>query len=266
MTTFYVSTVGTIFFLVLTIFSFFNKRFGLFVSNWKYPLFVFPLIAFLYILSTQLYIPFKGNGCSYAERQDFIQPDNFSPDKESGILLLFINGFGNCRVTVTMDNKKVYSGESFNNIFAIVLPSDSGKVDEILMSDKVSRIPGKMRFVINPGKLTYIGSINNSKGLLGLLMPGVACKSADVTYDTFSDSLSTILTSWAHFNRLILTSSIKKQLSELRNNYIAASQFAGLQFGYLPFISTSINGKVQTMAPDEVIKQYKKYEFLVNNH
>ena len=263
MTALYIATTGVVFFLILTILSFFNQRVGTFISATKYPFFILPLIAFVWILSAYLYIPFKGNGCSYAERQDFIQPENFSASKKSGILLLPIDGFGSCRVTVTMNNGKTYSAESFNNIFAIVLPADSGKVNEILMGDKMSTIPVEIKFVINPGKLTYVGSVQNPKGLISLLLPAMVSKTANLTYETSSDSLRMLLVNWAKTNRLVLTSSINDRLAELQSNYNSACQFVGIQFGYMPFISKSLNGRTQTMSPDEVVKQYKKYAFLV---
>lgn len=266
----YFAASGTVFFLILTILSFFNKRFGFFVSASKHPLFILPLIAFFWMLSFYLYIPFMGVGCSYAERQDLIQPENFSSSRKSGILLLPIEGFGDCRVTVTMNNGKTYSAESYNNIFALVLPAGSGKVREILMSDNVSKIQSGIKFVINSGKLTYVGSIHNPKGLISLLLPGMACKAADLTYETSSDSLRMLLGEWVKSNRLVLTAPIKDRLAQLQRDYNSACKFVGIRFGYIPFISTSLDGKVQTMAPDEVEKQYKKYEFLTkllgNNH
>jgi hypothetical protein len=259
----YIAAAGTVFFLILTILSFVNKRFGAFASTSKFPLFILPLIAFVWILSAYLYIPFKGNGCSYSERQDFIKPEDFSVSKKSGILLLPINGFGDCKVTIIMSSGKTYSAESFNNIFAIVLPADSGKVSEILLGDNVSRISSGMKFVINPGKLTYIGSINNPKGLLGLLLPEMACKTANLTYETFSDGLRLLLENWARANRLVLTSSINDRLAELQSNYKNACQLVGIQFGYIPFTCKSLNGITQTLTPEEVVKQYKMYAFLV---
>lgn len=263
MSALYIATAGTVFFLVITILSFVNKPFRTFASATKFPLFILPLITFVWILSAYLYIPFKGNGCSYSERQDFIKPENFSVSKKSGILLLPINGFGDCRVTITMSSGKTYSAESFNNIFAIVLPADSGKVNQILLGDNVSRIPSGMKFVINPGKLTYIGSINNPKGLFGLLLPDLACKAANLTYETSSDDLRILLENWAKTNRLVLTSSIIERLTELQSNYKTACQLVGIQFGYIPFTNTSLNGITRTLTPEEVVKQYKMYAFLV---
>lgn len=265
MTALFIAAAGTAFFLILNILFFVNKRFGSFVFASKFPLILLPLIAFVWILSAYLYIPFKGSGCSYADRQDFIQPGNFSVSKKSGILLLPIDGFGDCRVTVTMKNGRIYSAESFDNIFAIVLPADSGQVSEILLGDNLSKITSGMKFVINPGKLTYIGSINNPKGLFGLLLPDLACKAANLTYETSSESLRMLLENWGKSNRLVLTSSINNRLAELQYNYNTACQLVGIQFGYMPFTSTSLNGKVRTMTQSEVVKQYKQYAFLVNS-
>jgi hypothetical protein len=262
MTTLYIGAAGTLLFLIPAILSFANKRFKTFVSFWKYPFFILPLVVFAWILSTQLYIPFKGNGCTYATNQSLIRPEKFSNHKKSGILMLFIDGFGDCQVSVTMKNGKIYAGNSLNNVFAIVLPSGYGQINNIQLDGRKYDIPGKMDFTINPGKLIYIGTIARSKDFLSFL-PDMACKTADFTYKAPTATHLSLLKNWSNSNQLMLTPSIKDKLTKLQDNYIAASQFNGLQIGYLPFISVSLKGKTQDMTPNEIIKDYKDYEFLL---
>jgi len=261
MTTFLIGLAGTLIFLALAIISFVNKRFGSFLSFWKYPLFLLPLIVFFWILSTHLYIPFKGNGCSYTDCQDLVEPEHFSANKKSGILLAFIDGFGDCQVNVSMKNGKTYSAKSLNNVFAMVLPAGSGQINEILVGEQGDTLSGEIKFDIKPGNLTYIGSFM-SPGGFALLIPVLACKNADYSYKAPTIGQRNILKSWADTDRLVLTSSINNRLKELMDNHNAATQIIGLQFGYLPFNSTSLKGNVKTMTPDEVMKEYKEYEFL----
>jgi len=263
MTSLYIGAVGALLFLILTIFSFANKRFRLSISFWKYPAFILPLIVFTWIMATKLYIPFMGNGCSYADAQNLIESKSFSASKKSGILMFFIDGFADCHVAVKMNSGKIYSAKSLNGVFAIVLPSDSGLVKTILVGERGDTISSGMKFAINPGKLTYIGTFANPKGI-ALLLPGIAAKTANFTYKAPTNTHLSLLKDWHNANRLILTSTLIDKLTELQKNYQSVSQFIGLKFGYLPFTSTSLNGQSQAITPDEIIKDYKDYEFLLN--
>jgi len=261
MTTLYIGLAGTVIFLIFTILSYTTKLLGKFVTDTRFSWFILPLVCFSWVLSAKLYIPLKSSGCSYADRQDFIESENFSADKKSGILLFFINGFGDCQASVTMNNGKSYSTKSLNDIFAIVLPADSGQVNNIIVGDK-DTLYSNLKFTIKPGKLTYVGSFISPKGLAQLL-PGFACKAANYTYETPSDGFLSLLESWAKADRLMLTPSINDRIAKLQDYYKGTSLITGLQFGYLPFNSTSLNGKEQSMTPDEVMKQYKQYGFML---
>jgi len=260
MTTLYIGAIGTLVFLIPTIFSFLNKRFKKLISFWKYPLFIVPLLVFAWILSTKLYIPFKTNGCSYAENESLLQSESFSANKKSGILMFYLDGFKDCRVFISMKNGKNYEASSLNSVFALVLPADSGQINSILVGK--DSLPSGMTFTIHPGKLTYLGTIIAPTGVV-MFIPSMACNAADMTFKAPTSVHRDILKDWAKSDRLRVTPIIKERLTQLQNNYRATSQLVGIQFGYLPLISTSLKGVVKQMTPDEVIKEYKDYEFMV---
>jgi len=262
MTALYVGAAGTLIFLTLIILTFTNKRFGTWISFWKYPAFYLPFIVCGWMLVTHLYIPLKGVGCSFAVNKDIIQPENVSANKKSGVLMFYLDGFEDCTVAIEMNNGKKYTAKSLNNIFAIILPSDSGRVKEILVGAKKDTIPSGINFLIRPGKLTYLGSFIGPKGF-ALFIPALATKSADYTYKTPGIAQLELLKKWAINNRLTVIDPIREHLKELQRNHDSASQMVGMQFGYLPFNSTSLNGKTSTMTPDEVKKEYQDYQFMI---
>jgi len=262
MTALYVGAAGTILFLTLIILTFTNKRFGTWISFWKYPALFLPLIISGWILITHLYIPFKGDGCSFAENKDIIQPENFSANKKSGILMFYLDGFEDCQVSIEMNNGKKYTAQSLNNIFAIILPADRGRVKDILVGASKDTIPSGMKFSISPGKLTYLGSIIGPKGF-ALFIPALATKSADYTYKTPDEAQRELLKKWAKEDRFMLTTPIRESLKQLIKNNESASLMVGMTFGYMPFNSTSLNGKTRTMTPDEVKKEYQDYQFMI---
>jgi len=262
MTTLYIGLIGTLVFLIPTIFSFLNKRFKKLVSFWKYPLFILPLLIFACILSTKLYIPFKTNGCSYAENENLLEAESFSTNKKSGILLFYLEGFKDCRVSISMKNGKKYEASSLYSVFAIVLPADSGQINSILVGK--DSLPSGMTFTIQPGKLTYLGTIVAPTDVM-MFIPSMACKAADMTFKAPTNVHREILKDWAVSNRLLVTTIIKERLTELQNNYHTSSQLMGIQFGYLPLTSTSLKGVEKQMTPDEVIKEYRDYGFMLKN-
>lgn len=262
MTALYVGAAGTLIFLTLIILTFSNKRFGTWISFWKYPALFLPLVVSAWILIAHLYIPFKGVGCSFAENKDIIQPENVSVNKKSGVFMFYLDGFEDCTVAIEMNNGKKYTAKSFNNIFAIILPADSGRVKDILVGAKKDTIPSDIHFLITPGKLTYVGSFIGPKGF-ALFIPTLATKSAIYTYKTPGDAQRELLKKWATGDRLSLIGPIREGLNELLKNNQTASLMVGMQFGYMPFNSISLNGKTSTLTPDEVKKEYRDYQFMI---
>jgi len=261
MNTLYIGLAGTVIFLLLTVLSYSSKKLAKCVTATNFSWFILPMVFFSYILSLKFYILFKDAGCSYKERQDFIEPSHFQAQKKTGILLFYINGFGNCQATVTMNSGKTYSTESLSDVFAIVLPADSGKVDNIVVDGK-DTLYSDLRFAIKPGKLTYAGSFTSPKDFTQFI-PSLASKSANFGYETPSEASRSRLRSWAGEGRLVLTADIRGRVSALQESYQGISKMVGLQLGYLPFTSKSLNGKVKSMTPEEVKKQYQLYEFMV---
>ncbi|MDP4278386.1 MAG: hypothetical protein Q8914_12245 [Bacteroidota bacterium] len=262
MTTLYIGAAGTLIFLVLTIVSFVHKRMSATVKYWKYPLFLLPLLVFGGILSTKLYIPFMGVGCSYAENNSLLRPDRSPSHHQAGLLLLFLDGYEDGTVSVRLSDGKTYSAKSQDGVFAMMLPVDSGRIKEILPGEKGDTIAGGMPFTIQPGKLTYIGTFSCPNDFTIRFIPGMAGKSVITTFRVRHSSQLDILRSWSQAGRLVLTPAICNKLDELQTSNKTASRFSGLEVGYLPFTSTSLNGKIQQLSPAEVVKEYETYKFL----
>lgn len=261
MTAFYLGVAGTLLSLALLFFCLKNKRLNALLSFWKYPICLLPTAVFAGLLVTHLYVPLKGNGCSYADNQKLVDASGFSADRESGILMFFLENFENCQVNVKMENGRTYSGKTLNNVFALVLPADSGRVESILVGEGKDSIQVRSNFCIKPGQLSYLGTIQGPEGF-AMLIPALACKSADITYQTSNPAHREWLKSWAIDHRLHLSPAILECLARLQYNYQSASRFVGVQYGYLPFTSASLKGKPRSQSPEEVVREYKDYEFL----